>query len=217
MKRLIALSVLSASMLSSVAAHAAATAELKLIGTITPSACVPNFTGGATINYGNIPASTLNTDTQTTLPPKATVLNITCDAPVKFALKATDERASSANTGISLPIVSDVQKFGLGHAPGNINIGAYSVQLTNVTSDTGPVRVVRSQDGGATWEWVQGFMSNDSILTSFGDSTTNNAPVAHSSITADIAVVAAVDKASNLPLADEIPIDGLATLEVVYL
>ncbi len=217
MKRLIALSVLSASMLSSVAAHAAATAELKLIGTITPSACVPNFTGGATINYGNIPASTLNTDTQTTLPPKATVLNITCDAPVKFALTATDERASSVNTGISLPIEDNVGKYGLGHAPGNINIGAYSVQLTNVTSDTGPARVIRSIDRGATWEGIGGFIGNDGRWMSFGDSTTNVAPVAHSSITADIVVAAAVDKASNLPLTDEIPIDGLATLEVFYL
>lgn len=217
MKKLVALSVLSATMLSSMTAHAA-TAELKLIGTITPAACVPNFTGGATINYGNIPASSLNQSAQTNLPNKTTVLTVACDAPIKFALKAVDERAATLIPEINLPAAPNpVYMFGLGAASNGAKIGAYGVQMSNVTTDAGTTRTMRSLDGGANWYFNGGAFGSDGRLIAFSDVSGSMLPAAHSSLTADITIVAAVDRASNLPLTSEIAIDGLTTIEVVYL
>lgn len=217
MKKLVALSALSAAMLSSMTAHAA-TAELKLIGTITPSACVPNFTGGSTINYGNIPASTLNAAAQTNLPDKTTTISVVCDAPVKFALRTLDERAATAVNSIAFPGSFNTQKFGFGSAPGGVNIGAYVLQMNNGTSDRGPVTRMASSDGGTTWNAWSGFVGNNGVsLVSWNDGVTPNVLGAHTSITADVSIFAAIDRASNLPLTSEIPIDGLATFEVVYL
>ncbi|WP_397432127.1 DUF1120 domain-containing protein [Pseudomonas chlororaphis] len=216
MNKFVAVSVLSAMMLSPVAANAA-TADLRLIGTITPSACVPNFTGGATIDYGNIPSGSLNTTAQTMLPQKTTTLSVVCDAPVKFALKSTDERAASAIT--TLTTVAGVAangKYGLGVAPGGVNIGAYTLFLSGETSDAGATRRLASDDGGTTWVPFGGSV-NSSRLIGFSDSASGTAPTAHTSVTVNVAVVAAVDQASNLPLTDDIVIDGLSTFEVVYL
>lgn len=217
MKRLVALSVLSASMLSSVVAHAA-TAELKLIGTITPAACVPNFAGGGTINYGNIPAGSLNATVQTDLPIKTTTISVVCDAPTKFALRSLDERATTVVDTLTVSSATVSQKFGLGAAPNGANIGAYAIQLTGGTSDRGAVPRMFSANDGATWATWGGLVRNNATtLMAWGDGVTPNVPAAHTSLTADISVVAAIDRASNLPLANEIDIDGVATFEVVYL
>ncbi|WP_139319892.1 DUF1120 domain-containing protein, partial [Serratia marcescens] len=39
--------------------------DVKVIGTITPTACKPNFGGGGTIDYGNIQPASLSNDTFT--------------------------------------------------------------------------------------------------------------------------------------------------------
>ena len=217
MKKFMTVSVIASTLMVPVLASAATTAELKLIGTITPAACVPNFTGGATIDYGNIPASTLNTTAQTMLPEKTTKLTVSCNAPVKFALAATDERSASAVTTLeTIPNVEAASKFGLGAASNNAKIGAYSLQISNETADSGVTRRLRSLDSGATWVPFGGAMRNDGII-GFGNSATATVPSAHTSIGVDVRVVAAVDKAENLPIASEIDIDGLTTIEVKYL
>nr|NLU60103.1 DUF1120 domain-containing protein [Pseudomonas sp. BIGb0427] len=113
MKKIISVGLLSAAMLSSLNAHAAK-AELKLIGTITPAACVPNFAGGSIIDYGNIPAGTLNATAQTNLPIKSTTINITCDAPTTFYLKPADERAGTVAAGVMPPNAGATTVYGLG-------------------------------------------------------------------------------------------------------
>src|SRR5476651_17251 len=98
MKKLARVSLIASALMAPVLANAATTADLTLIGTITPSSCVPNFTGGATLDYGSIAASTLNSSAQTMLPEKKTKFSVTCNAPMKFALGMTDARAASALT-----------------------------------------------------------------------------------------------------------------------
>jgi hypothetical protein len=217
MKKLVALSVLSAAMLSSMTAHAA-TAELKLIGTITPSACVPNFAGGGTINYGNIPASSLNASAQTMLPVKTTTVSVVCDSPVKFAFTAIDERAGTSVDTLTIPNMTFANgKFGLGTAPGGVNIGAYSIQFTGGTSNLGPVSRLWSSNNGVSWASFSGVIFHTSGLFAWNDGVTAGVPGALTSLTADVTITAALDKASNLPLTNEIAIDGLTTFEVVYL
>ncbi|QQX56982.1 DUF1120 domain-containing protein [Pseudomonas chlororaphis] len=216
MKRTISVGLLSAAMLASVNAHAAK-AELKLIGTITPAACVPNFTGGATIDYGNIPAGTLNLTSQTTLLAKSTTFNVTCDAPTIFYLKPADERAATVSANV-IPVGTETTptaRFGLGAAPGGENIGAYSLQITGETADSGTTGRIRSIDGGATWAVFGGILRATGGLVAFNNGS-GNTPAPHTSITTNVTVNAVLAPANTLPLTDDIPLDGLATVEVVY-
>ncbi|SDZ66960.1 DUF1120 domain-containing protein [Pseudomonas sp. NFIX28] len=215
MKRIIGVGLLSVAALSSVNAHAAK-AELKVIGTITPAACVPNFAGGATIDYGNIPAGTLNKTSKTDLPVKTTTINITCDAPTTFYLKPADERAATVATGVLPTGTTAIAVYGLGAAPGGANIGAYAVQITGGVADTGITSRTQSIDGGTTWGiWNGRFSNTGTQLIGFTNGANAN-PAPHTTITADISVITAIAPADTLPLTNDIILDGLTTVEVVY-
>ena len=218
MKKIYALSFAASALLTPIFASAATTAELKLIGTIIPAACAPNFVGGSTIDYGNIPVGALNVTEQTMLPEKHTSLSVTCDAPVKFALSASDERSATVvSTLATIDGYTASAKYGLGTAENGAKIGAYSLQIDNETSGTGSTFRVTSSDGGNTWVRFGGGLSSDGAKLIGFSNGQNNAPAAHKSVTMDMRIVAAIDKAENLPVTDEINIDGLATIEVVYL
>ncbi len=214
---LVAVAGVAAMMFAPVRASAES-AELRITGTIVPAACTPAFAGGGVVDYGNIPAGSLNQTAQTTLADKSTQLTLTCDAPALFAFKVVDDRAGTAVVSLeTIPTYTENMKFGLGAAGGK-NIGAYSLQITGETSDQGATNHLASLDGGTTWSVFGGGMVGDgSRLIGFGDSATGKTPSAHTSITADIRVVTAIDKGSNLPLTQKIPLDGLSTFEVVYL
>ena len=152
MKKIYALSFAASALLAPIFASAATTAELKLIGTIIPAACAPNFVGGSTIDYGNIPVGALNVTEQTMLPEKHTSLSVTCDAPVKFALITKDERSATVvSTLATIDGYGASAKYGLGTAKNGAKIGAYSLKIDDETSSTGSTFRVVSSDGGNTW------------------------------------------------------------------
>ncbi|WP_447775348.1 hypothetical protein [Variovorax boronicumulans] len=108
-------------------------------------------------------------------------------------------------------------KLGLGAVNGK-NIGAYSLQMTKVTPDEGTTHGLVSLDSGATWvNHGGGIPGGGTVLIAYAGSAGGMVPTAHTSITADIRVVTAIDKGSNLPLTQKIPLDGLLTFELVYL
>jgi hypothetical protein len=136
---------------------------------------------------------------------------------MKFALGMTDARAASALT--SLDTISGyglTSKYGLGTATNGAKIGAYSIEISNQTPDTGTADKIYSMDGGTTWASLVGAWNTQSIIA-FSNSATSKVPSAHKSMSIDLRVVAAVDKTSNLPISSAITIDGLTTVEVKYL
>ncbi|PLC03931.1 hypothetical protein CY658_17975 [Variovorax sp. RO1] len=199
--------------------HASAErSELRITGAIVPSACTLAFAGGGVVDYGTIFASSLNQTGQTTLADKSTQLTLTCEAPALFAFKVIDEHAGTAVTSLTtVPAYDAKAKFGLGAVDGK-NIGAYSFKIENETSDHGATRQIFSLNGGANWTLSAGGVAGDgSKLVAFTDSAAVNVPSPYTSVTADIRLVTAIDKGSNLPLTQKIPLDGLSTFELVYL
>ncbi|PLC03930.1 hypothetical protein CY658_17970 [Variovorax sp. RO1] len=196
----------------------AESAELRITGTIVPSACKPAFAGGGVVDYGVMSAGSLNQLAQTTLADKSIQLTLTCEASALFAFKVIDERAGTAVASLeTIPTYGADSKFGLGAVDGK-NIGAYSLQITKETADNGPTQHIHSADGGASWSSFAGGLTVDgSKIVAFADTGTGIVPGAHSSVTADIRVVTAIDRGSNLPLTQRIALDGLSTFEVVYL
>jgi hypothetical protein len=217
MRKRMIYSVLATGLMAAMGATAAETAQLRLTGTITPAACVPVFAGGGSIDYGAIAASTLNTTAQTTLPDKYITFSVTCDAPVKFAFTVRDERNATTVTSLeTIEGASASGKYGLGTAANGVKIGAYSMKIGSETSNEGVARRLGSVDGGATWQLFGGSL-NKGPLYGFGNCPTATVPAALTAITMTVRIVAAIDKAENLPITDEISIDGLTTFEVKYL
>ncbi|WP_368643577.1 DUF1120 domain-containing protein [Castellaniella ginsengisoli] len=211
MKRTLLSLMIATSAATPVLANAASSAQLKITGSIVPASCSITMPGGTTIDYGKIASDTLKKDVPTVIGDGVRAkLQVSCDAPTLFAIKTTDERAGSAITGTSDP--TDVL-FGLGKT-GSTNIGAYRISLVNVSADGKIVNVLRGSVGGSTF--IKNAQAQPGAISAFGDGN-NAVPVAYKAVTADLSLKTYVQKASALPLKQEVKFDGQTTFEVVYL
>lgn len=212
MKKLLAL---MAAITAASAGHAlaASSVELRAKGSITPSACMPLLANGGTVDYGKISASDLKASSNTLLPVARLQLSVSCEAPTLVAVKSQDNRAgTSAEYDAALP------NFGLGLAPGNVKIGWYTLKMTHATADELPALLIESMDG-QTWLdapentiWQPNWMR-----TVNGASAVAPAPRPLMSMKMDVVVASTITHRKLLPVGVEIPIDGSATLDVIYL
>jgi len=212
---------------ASFGAHAAETADLAVTGTIRPSACNVSLSGNGTVDFGTISALTLSETSATTLAERNLTLTITCDAATRVSLVSADNRASTANVSAGNAIANGFGTgnfvFGVGTVAGH-NIGAYGIGINRgtATADGSSVDTLRSYDHGATWggfndtdqSWV---VSGGRRAHSWAASGTTS-PSAYSTIVQPLFVRLAIGPTSELPaLTSAIPIDGLATLSLIYL
>lgn len=201
--------------------------DIKVIGQITPAACTPTLSGGATVDYGTIRADSLKQDAFTPLESKSLDFTITCDASAKVAIRATDARAGSVvkPVGTSLLGVSvtpGTELMGLGQADGK-SIGAYAMTLAQsvkLDGETVATDGIWSADSGRTWSksatgdlWLGGDGKN---IYSWGKSGELK-PVAFKTLSGTLQVQAAINKASELDLSKAVNLDGLSTLQLYYL
>lgn len=144
-------------------AMAADSVDVKVIGTITPAACTPVLSGGGTVDYGTIKANTLSPTAYTVLDEKTLDLSITCDSPVKVAMKAINGRPDTAagvteGTGgfavspVALGAKGNAHVAGLG-LDGTAKVGGYNVALADAgnTLDGAAAGNLLSDDNGTSW------------------------------------------------------------------
>lgn len=229
-KTVCALAVLAA---TSLPVLAAPSIDVKVVGTISPTACEPTLTGGGTIDYGTIQKDTLAADVFTVLPEKQLEFAITCDAPAKVALKANNGRPGSvagatelagiANNPIKLFDKGTIGTVGLGLSEG-AKIGGYAMRIagSTVLIDGAKATPLQSDDEGISWQVVTDDLgslyrkSSSPRWNSWGvDGAT--APSALTTLTGKLEVQAYINKTSELDLTKPIALDGLTTLELVYL
>lgn len=194
--------------------------DVSVIGTIEPAACIPTISGGGVIDYGVIAASTLNSTSFNVLPARTGTFTINCDAPAQVGITAADNRAASRVPGAVAAInaaYTDVRNFGLGTVSG-ANVGGYIMQLAGVNVDAANnVPRLLSTNGGATWAAAGGVLYNDNAaIMSWGASAAAGVTPGEV-ITGNFIVQAVLNKGSDLPLTSDVPLDGSATLTLVYL
>jgi hypothetical protein len=205
--------------------------DVRVIGTISPAACTPTLSGGGTIDYGTIKPTALATDAFTTLAEKQLDFAITCDAPAKVAITAHSQRGASAvNADGSLVEIGShsgffgstngVGVFGLG-LDGAKGIGGYAIRLAAGTMTADGVAVDSIQSNGNTTSWANttyGALLNRSYQRySSWAKTGTTTPIAFTTLAGKLGVQAYINKASELDLTKPVALDGLATLELVYL
>ena len=187
-------------------AFAASTVDLTVKGIITPNACNPSLTGGGVIDHGKMSAKDLNTDTSTPLPVQVMQMIVTCDAPVLFALRSTDNRADSS-PGDNV--------FGLGMINGTQSLGSYSLTMDSPLADGVVVRGIISGDNGTTW--TSGTSFQKGAYLSVATATGAARPLATQQLVTNVVVNTHINRTDGLDLSNEVNIDGAATLEVMYL
>ncbi|MFL1501608.1 MULTISPECIES: DUF1120 domain-containing protein [unclassified Pseudomonas] len=233
MKKLNALSACALAVLATTSLSALAdSVDVKVIGTITPASCKPTLAGGGVVDYGSISPDSLSDTAYTVLPVKTVALSIICDAPAKVALKPVNGRPNSlagATEGVSgagyspvallgFPLVSAV---GLG-LDGTSKIGGYALgtETATTTADGVAVDAIQKWDAGGSDTWglrqKASLIASDYMNTSWAKTGTL-VPIAFKTLNAQISVQAYINKKTELDTSKPIALDGLTTLELVYL
>lgn len=196
-------------------AMAASSVDLTVVGTITPSACTPTLSNGGLVDNGKVSAQDFPEYGEKLLPKSSLRLEVGCDTPVMMALKSTDNRLGSARPQNGDPEGEERSGFGLGRASNGQKIGRYELATINATADDIPVGVIESWDGEKWFyapdnsAWQPGWMRTAN--------STSGVPVPMTKFSTDVVVLTILAPKRNLPLAEEIHIDGSATLDVFYL
>lgn len=197
-------------------------ADLNIIGTIIPTSCTPAFSGGNTVDLGDIPASTLNRDRQTELQSRSVTLSVSCSSSAPMAIKVHDNQAHTQLPGI---VVDDTDWalyiYGIGEVAG-AKIGGYGLRLGTPHVDGQPYMVMYKQGGMANWEGtdtatlVGKNAEGGNLRYSWGASLAAG-PMPGVVHTFPMTLVPVIGPSANLPISSEIALNGSATFELLYL
>lgn len=209
--------------------------DVKVKGTIVPPACVPTVSGGTVFDYGTIKAASVKADEFNILAQKKAPFSIVCDAPTKIAFKTVDQRNGSAiqPTGMivtSRKITDDIKLPGLGLANGR-NVGAFSVTFGNIKIDTGngstspSVDGIYTDDNGSSWVKSQVLVSDSTLIFLDNDGNRMSSlsekgtltPIALKTMTGNIWLQAVLNKGAELDLTKVNNLDGLTSIQIVYI
>lgn len=194
---------------------AASSVDLTVKGSITPAACTPTLSGGGVVDHGKISRKDLDQSNKPTVLPVATLrLNIECSSPTMIAIKSRDNRVGSS--GEDTP---GQPNFGLGLV-GDKKVGWYLLKTANGQADGVDRPMIESNDGtswsdathpGLIWQ----VNSMRTLSASIGSGA---APLLLRVMAMDIQVDTMITRIQFLPpVGQEFPLDGSATLDVVYL
>lgn len=204
--------------------------DVKVIGTITPTACKPTLARGGTIDYGTINPNTLKKDEFTILAEKQIDFAITCDAPAKVAIAAKSGRGESAvsrdgtlaliSTGNTLFGYPTMSAAGLG-LDGNKGVGGYGLRIQPSTIQADGKKVDGIVSNGNTTSWgktEQGSLYSVTTQRYVSWAAPGTlTPIAFTTLSGKLGAQAYINKASELDLTKPVKLDGLTTLELVYL
>lgn len=185
---------------------AASSTDLSVSGIITPASCTPSLSGGGVVDHGKLTAKDLNPQKPTSLQAAEMLLEVQCEGPTFFTLTTVDNRAGSSAINPAL--------HGLGMVNDDQRLGSVAFGLFDPIADNTPVDAILSNDGGATWR-PSAYLGHTG-MTSFAAPGDAYTPIAVQILSARLRAFTMIAPASDLTLLDEVPIDGLATLQLKY-
>lgn len=202
--------------LSAAPAQAASSIDLSVLGRIIPTACTPLLSAGGVIDYGKISHQDLNLEQGTRLPVKTLQISIDCNAPSRYALRMRDNRDGSATVNSEI-------YYGLGFDRSGNRIGLYSMSFDprQTQADTSAsIYGTESTTGGVAWRTanLNPIDIGANSYLGFTDIEGSVAgPSAIGTLTGTVSIHTVISARRNLDLSVDTPLDGSATLEVVYL
>ncbi|OPA93828.1 hypothetical protein BFW86_04550 [Pseudomonas fluorescens] len=191
---------------------AASSVDLSVTGSITPSACTPELSNGGVVDHGKISLQDLHPYNDKQWPDATLTLSVNCDATALIAVKVMDNRHGTANGS-----QWTTSTFGLGLTSSGKKIGRYILTMANATADGVARGLIESIDG-KTWldAWDAAWQPSWMRTVNAGSSQFP-APLPLQTFQTDLVISTWLSGRSNLPVSEETPIDGSATLDIVYL
>lgn len=181
-----------------------------------PAACRPTLGGSANMNFGRIGVGELQRESVTTFS-RRTTLDVDCDAPTRFAIRALDNRAGSVSDQLLAAVPT---LFGIGRTADGQALGGFTARLSvGFGRDGSSAYPLLGDASGQTWQPdPAGLLRNDGQPTALGrQSTSGAAPGAWAGVSLPLTVELHLAPASGLDIHQDTAIDGSATLEIIYL
>lgn len=188
-------------------AFAASNTDLSVTGVITPSSCTPTLSDGGIVDHGKLTARDLDPDKPTSLQAGEMNLLVNCEGPTFFTLTTEDSRSES--------VALNPAHHGLGMTNDDEKLGNVAFGLFDPVADGAPAQTILSRDGGATW-YPSSYLGHTG-LTSFAAPSSPTTPMALQTLSARLRAFTMIAPAKDLTLVDEVPIDGLAVMQLKYL
>lgn len=192
--------------------------ELRLRAAFTPASCTPRLGQGGVVDFGRIGSGQL-AQRQVTRLERGLSLTVQCDGPTRFALSAKDNRAGSA---LPVPGQEAATLFGLGTTQAGGAVGSFRLRI-DAPNAGAPLWPVQAAPAGVTWRRVPGEQAavahggqwlGFSLDASAGEAA---GPSALDGLSAQVQVELYLAPLEALKLREETPIQGSATLEIIYL
>jgi type 1 fimbria pilin len=216
---------------TSLPALAATSADVRVIGTITPASCTPTLGDGGAIDYGSINPTTLSSTDYTVMPEKTLAFSIICDAPAKVGLKAINGRPNTvagateaipgwAKTPVPLLSLTAAGVAGLGLSNGQ-KVGGYAMDIKSLVADGEPASTIITTDQvnwgniGTYYGFFRHVGTVPFVITAADTGTT--VPKAFKTLDGVFHIQAYINKTSELDTSTPVALDGLTTVELVYL
>ncbi|MCM7512005.1 DUF1120 domain-containing protein [Enterobacter hormaechei] len=220
MKKVILASLIA---LASASAFAEPTAVLKVHGTLTNAACSPSIGNGGVIDYGFIRLGDLSATENNKIGMKQVPVTITCTAPTKVGFTILDNRADS-NAQLPLDIGGNQNQsakyytYGVGTTTEGVKIGNYGMWMTDVTADGNTVDPVSNNHDWEASKWHKtGIPRSDAFTTTSFAATGTEAPIAITTANFNFVTNLTIRDTAALAITDDTPLDGQATMTLVYL
>ena len=209
--------------LCTTSAFAGETAVLKVQGTLTNSSCSAELGQGGVIDYGNIRLGSLSADTNNTIGQKQIPVSITCTAATKVGFTITDNHGdSNARLPVDVNTTTNVTDayytYGVGKTTGGVNIGNYSMWMTDVVADGNTVDPIVQNNDWTDGHWVKGSVPrSDTVTTTSFATTGTKEPLAITAATFNFVTNLVIQKTKTLAITDDTPFEGQSTMTLVYL
>jgi len=220
LKRILSGITLLTGMVLSTAVPASTHATLQIRGTIQPASCDIRFDGGGILDWQQISAASLSPSKSTALTTKNIKLNISCETPTLFAVRAKDIAEKTGEAKIDGKAAET--NFSLGATDAGISIGAYRIHTPADRSmvDGHPMqKLTISADEGKSWTEVKAsvlWTYQGEELVSF-TSDMLRVPIPAKNVVFDMNVTPWIVPLDTLKLGREVTMAGSATFDIVYL
>ena len=179
-----------------------------------PAACLPRLAGQGRVDFGRIAVGELRRDGVTSFS-RQTTLEVACDAPTRFAIRAVDNRAGTASDRLGARAL-----FGIGRTAAGQALGGFTVRVGKAIGQAGTTASAVVGDLSAqVWKHADQAMLQPSgePLAFDRDTSSGLAPDAWSGLSIPLGIDLHLAPAAGLDLHQETAIDGSATLEILYL
>lgn len=217
-------------------------ADLLITGKLVPPACTPALSGGAVIDYGDIPVSNLSNGAAYTLEDRNVSLTVTCQEDTALGIRITDARTESKPLlGSEIPLPNlhpsgshavarlNEQTMGLGNDAEAGKLGVWwlsmefdKLKATNsVNAEVGDAKLLYSSNNGASWAGTNTTPLNSHYgganVTTFAiKGKTNSTPAVASVHEFPMVVGAALNTKGRLSVKDDTKLDGKGTFTIYY-